>query len=42
MITGITNGALTARSLDIHGRNVGNLMVSQPHLAKSGVTMEGN
>ena len=42
VITGITYSALTARSLDIHERNARNFMVSQPHLAKSGVTMEGN
>ena len=33
---------LLLESLEIHGRNAGNFMVSQPHLTKSGVTMEGN
>ena len=42
VITRITYGALTARSLDIHGRNAGNFMVRQPHLAKGGATMEGS
>ena len=42
MIIGISYGALTVRSLDVHGKNVGNLMVSQPYLVKSGVAMEGN
>ena len=42
MITGITWGALTIRSSDIHEKNARNFMVSQPNLAKSGVTMEGN
>ena len=40
MITRINDGALTARRLDIHRRNTGNFMVSQPHLAKSEVTIE--
>ena len=42
VITRITYGALTVRNLDIHGKNVGNFMVSQLHLAKNGVTMEAN
>ena len=38
----ITYGALTVRNLDIHEKNVGNFMVSQLHLAKSGITREDN
>ena len=37
VITEITYAALTVRNLDIHGKNVENFMVSQLHLAKSGV-----
>ena len=42
MIIVITYGALTVRNLDIHKKNVGNFIVSQLHLAKSGDTTEGN
>ena len=42
VIIGITYGGLIVRNLDIRGKNVGNFMVSQLHLAKSGVTMEDN
>ena len=42
VITGRTYGALIAIRLDIHVRNDENFMASQPHLAKSGVTMEGS
>ena len=39
---GITYGALTTKSLDIHGRSAKNFMVSQPQLAKSRVTIKGS
>ncbi|KAL6335499.1 hypothetical protein AAG906_029742 [Vitis piasezkii] len=39
---GITYGALTTKSLDIHRRNARNFMVSQQHPTKNGITMEGN
>ncbi|RVW90229.1 hypothetical protein CK203_036786 [Vitis vinifera] len=42
VIIGITYGALIANRQNIHGRNVGNSMASHPHLAESGVTMEGS
>ena len=42
VIIGITYGAFLVKTLDIHGRNVGNSMVSQPHLTKSGVTIDDN
>ena len=42
MIIGINYSVLTTRSLDIHGRNAGNFIVSQLHPTKSGVTIEGN
>ena len=42
MIIRISYGALIVERLDIHGRNIGNFMASQPHLAKSEVTMEAS
>ena len=42
VVTRATYGALTGERLNIHERNARNFMVSQPHLAKRGVTMEGN
>ena len=42
MKTWITYDALTASSLDIHERSLGNFMVNKPHPAKSGVKMEGS